>query len=143
MNSKNDTNSDFVDSREIKGIVKLFLRKDGIVEQEWDETNLEIDEHQVMKTQELLGDLVGRKRVRIFVTTKDFSNMTPEGRKVAATKEANKYTIAVAVLIDSLAKKLVFNFFITLNKPILPIKGFTNKEEAIQWLMSMNASTKI
>lgn len=132
-----DIHSEFVDSREIKGIVKLFLRRDGIVEQQWDETNLEIDEHQVMNTKDLLGELVGKKRVRIFVTTQDFSNMTPEGRKVAATKEANEYTIAVAVLIDSLAKKLLFNFFITMNKHILPIKGFTNKEEGIQWLKSM------
>jgi len=132
-----DINSEFIDSREIKGAVKIYLRRDGIVEQEWGESNLEIDGEKIMKAKDLLGEMVGKKRVRIFVTTQDFSNMTPEGRKVAATKEANEYTIAVAVLIDSLAKKLLFNFFITMNKHILPIKGFTNKEEGIRWLKSM------
>ena len=132
-----DINSEFVDSREIKGAVKIYLRRDGIVEQEWGESNLEIDGEKIMKAKDLLGEMVGKKRVRIFVTTQDFSNMTPEGRKMAATKEANEYTIAVAVLIDSLAKKLLFNFFITMNKHILPIKGFTNKEEGIEWLKSM------
>lgn len=132
-----DINSEFIDSREIKGAVKIYLRRDGIVEQEWGESNLEIDGEKIMKAKDLLGEMVGKKRVRIFVTTQDFSNMTPEGRKVAATKEANEYTIAVAVLIDSLAKKLLFNFFITMNKHILPIKGFTNKEEGIEWLKSM------
>ncbi len=133
-----DINSEFIDSREIKGAVKIFLRRDGIVEQEWGESNIEIDGEKIMMAKDLLGEMVGRKRVRIFVTTQDFSNMTPEGRKVAATKEANEYTIAVAVLIDSLAKKLLFNFFLSMNKHILPIKGFTNKEEGIEWLKSMN-----
>lgn len=139
----NIANKQYVDEREIKGMVRLLLREDGIVEEEWDETNLEIGPEQIMQTKELLGDLVGRKRVRIFVTTSDFTGLTPEGRKTAASLEANEYTIASAVLVNTLAKKLLFNAYLSINKPVVPTKGFTSKEEGIRWLMSMKDPSNV
>lgn len=133
----NVANKQYVDVREIKGIVRLLLRQDGIIEEEWDETNLEIGAEQIMQTKELLGEMVGRKRVRIFVTTQDFTGLTPEGRKTAASAEANEYTLAAAVLVNTLAKKLLFNAYLSINKPVVPTKGFTSKEDGIRWLMSM------
>jgi hypothetical protein len=64
---------------------------------------------------------------------KTFTSITPEAREFAASEESQKFTLANAVLIDSLAKRLVFNFFLRINKPPTPTRGFTSRISAEQW----------
>jgi hypothetical protein len=40
----------------------------------------------------------------------------------------------MAFISDSLAKKLLANFFISINKDKVPMKFFKNEKEAIVWL---------
>ena len=42
--------------------------------------------------------------------------------------------IAEAFLLTSLAQKILINFYIRFDKPLVPSKVFTNKEKAIEWL---------
>ena len=39
-----------------------------------------------------------------------------------------------AVVFNSHIAKFVLNTFMTLKKPLIPLKGFTKKEEAVNWL---------
>jgi len=41
-----------------------------------------------------------------------------------------------AVLADSPASRLITDFYISVNKPVTPIKIFTDREEAIRYLQS-------
>ena len=60
----------------------------------------------------------GREEVRVF----------------SASPESHIYTLADAIAYDSLAHKLIGNFYIKHNKPSVPTKIFPTKEEAIAWL---------
>lgn len=57
------------------------------------------------------------------------------GRKFLAGKEVKEKTIARAVVVNSVLKKLFANFFNDLNKPEVPTRVFTDYDEAYAWLM--------
>lgn len=57
-------------------------------------------------------------------------------RDFSASASENKYTIADALVISSHAHKMVTDFYLKKNKPIKPTKVFTNRDEAIKWLLS-------
>lgn len=60
-------------------------------------------------------------------------SMTTEGRAYAAENGKN-YFIAAAIISDSLAVRLVVNFFNTFHKQLVPFKMFKNEEDAREWL---------
>lgn len=60
-------------------------------------------------------------------------SMTPDARTFAA-ENGHNYFIAAAIISDSLAVRLVVNFFNTFYKQIVPFKMFADKESAKQWL---------
>jgi hypothetical protein len=61
-------------------------------------------------------------------------DITPEARKVAASKREAPLVVANAVLTNNIALKLTSNLFIIINKPHFPVKVFTDKDKAIHWL---------
>jgi hypothetical protein len=64
-----------------------------------------------------------------------FSIPDHEARAYASTKESALYRSAEALVIYSLAQKLVANFYLRFNKPIVPTRFFQDEEEAIKWLL--------
>jgi len=52
--------------------------------------------------------------------------------------EYSKIRIAEAFLINSLANRLIVNFYIKFNRPPNPTKVFNNLESALEWLRSQN-----
>ncbi len=44
---------------------------------------------------------------------------------------------ATAVVVDTLAYKLIANFYLKFNKPKRPYKVFSKEEEAIKWLKTI------
>lgn len=57
-----------------------------------------------------------------------------EFRKESATDRTN--TRAVALLVNSAITKIMVNIFMKFNKPKYPTRMFTNREEAIEWLLT-------
>ncbi len=55
-------------------------------------------------------------------------------RKYLATDEANQGIIAGAVLVSSHVMKVLANFYLNINKPNVPAKLFTDRENAISWV---------
>lgn len=64
----------------------------------------------------------------------EFIQVGDDARKYAAGEDSNKYTIADAFVINSIALKLVGNFYIRYNKPVRPTRIFNNEEDALVWL---------
>lgn len=60
-------------------------------------------------------------------------SMTPEARTYAAEKGKN-YFIAAAIISDSLAVRIVVNFFNSFYQQIVPFKMFPDEESAKKWL---------
>jgi hypothetical protein len=60
--------------------------------------------------------------------------ISKEAREYFACKEACEKIIKGAVIVDSGFSRILGNIFLTIDKPAVPSKMFTNKEEAIKWL---------
>ena len=88
---------------------------------------------------EAIGKLGEGKKYPVFIDCEEFSSVDKEVRVFSASPESNIYTLAEAIAYDSLAHKLISNFYIKYNKPSVPTKIFSNKEEAIAWLKTFKA----
>lgn len=107
---------------------------DGIAEIIW-RSGLEMVEQEHLKSlKEELGHLNHGLPVGVYISTLDFLNTTDEAKQYGASEEASEFTLANAVLIDNLGKRILFNFFVRFNKPVRPTKGFSTREKAFEWL---------
>lgn len=64
----------------------------------------------------------------------EFSTFSKEAREYSANPANEIVANAIAYIIDNLGHRVVINFFVKINKPIKPIKTFSNEEDAINWL---------
>ena len=74
----------------------------------------------------------------VLVDIRQSSGASKEARKYFGSDEVAVVQSAVALLVDSGLSKLLGNFFVGLNKPIFPLKLFTNEQEALNWLKSIS-----
>ena len=51
-------------------------------------------------------------------------------------KEGSSLVKAVAVLTDSPVTKIMLNFYLTISRPLIPTKMFTNETQALEFLKS-------
>lgn len=65
---------------------------------------------------------------------RDIKSMDREARRFFAGPECAKAESAAALVIGSPITKAIGNFFLGLNKPIIPTRLFTNEADAIVWL---------
>lgn len=61
-------------------------------------------------------------------------NVDKEVRDFGTTKESASNTTANAIVSDSLAHRILGNFFIQVQRPAVPTRMFKKEEEAIEWL---------
>jgi hypothetical protein len=60
----------------------------------------------------------------------------------AADKETRKYTAIEGIkgitmgafVVKNTIEKIIYNFFFSIEKPVIPTKAFTNEEDAIEWI---------
>jgi hypothetical protein len=120
---------------------RCVLYHNGIIEIIWD-ANLELIEvHHLVHAQNSIKNLGEGNKMPIYMTFHEFLTVSNEGKEFASSPEGVKFTLANALLIDSLPKKILFNFFVKFNKPIAPTKGFTTKEDAFNWLLLKSNET--
>ncbi len=111
----------------------IFLRGDGIIELRANDHHIyQIDD--VKENVKAFGELTGNKKAPVLIIGGSFSSLDDQTREFMATEESLKYSKAEAFLITSLAQKILINFYIKFNKPLVPTRVFTDKEEAIEWL---------
>lgn len=128
-----------ISKKEIPNIVSAELTSDHIIEVRWNSIIDEIEKHHLIELKNIIQELGSGKKMLVYVDTYNFMSITPEARQYASSNESSEFTLANAVLIDSLAKKLLFNFFMNISKPAVPTKGFNSKTEAISWLKSQSS----
>lgn len=123
-----------ISRKEIPNIVSAELTSENIIEVKWNSTIDEIDKQHLVELKNIIQEIGLGKKMLVYVDTYNFMAITPEARQYASSPESSDFTLANAVLIDSLAKKLLFNFFMNISKPVVPTRGFNTKSEAINWL---------
>ncbi len=103
-------------------------------------SEIDLEESKLMQQQsQLLTE--GKKFVALIdARTKVF--VTKESREWGSTAEAQKNMIAQAILINSLANRLVGNFIIKFHKPVAKTALFTDETSALKWLRTQLSNAK-
>jgi len=68
---------------------------------------------------------------------------TKEARDYLASKKGSERVIAAALIVDSMLTATLANFFMRVSKPLVTTKLFTEEEEAIRWLKTVNKNNAI
>jgi hypothetical protein len=105
------------------GILNIFMKPQKVLKQS--------DGEDIVKG---LAEMGNGKKFLLLFTAGDDTSVSTEARYYASTPEANKYTIASAFVVKSIAQKLLGNAYVTFNKPITPTRIFTDENEAVKWL---------
>lgn len=66
----------------------------------------------------------------------EHASVDSESRSFMATPEAMRCSIADAIVVKSMAQRIIGNFYIKFDKPDKPVRLFNNIEEAEKWLFS-------
>ncbi len=98
-------------------------------------------EHAI-ENHKIIAELAGGIRRPFLIDMTDVKAMSHAARDYYAGPEPPKAITAVAILTTSSIGKMVANLFLSLTKPVLPTKMFTDFEEAKNWLMQFVQADK-
>jgi len=79
-------------------------------------------------------DLSEGKEYVVLVSSGHLASVSKAAREVIASKEFVGNTLAKALLVESLGHRITGNFYLSVNKPFLKTRIFTDREEALKWL---------
>lgn len=74
----------------------------------------------------------------VLVEPGHYTDLSKEAREFSEKPESNAMTFATAVIIRSLAQRIIINFMINFIKHgSMKMKMFENKEQAVEWLLTL------
>jgi len=110
----------------------IILREDGILElHTHDDHVYEVSD--VIENVEAFGKLTNHQGSPVVIIGGSFTSTSSEARKFMASAESLKYSKCEAFVLNSLPQRILINFYIRIDKPLVPTKVFKTKEEAILW----------
>lgn len=78
----------------------------------------------------------GKTKYKILVEPGRYTSISKEAREFSTIPERNNMTAASAVVVHSLAHRILINFIINLTqKQNMRMRMFDSKEKAIEWLL--------
>lgn len=120
---------------------KLSFNENTLLTEMFD--NLEIDLNDVNENYEASVKLTRDKNFLSLVIAAPFTTLTKEAREAANREFMYKNTVAQAIIVQSIANRIMGNFLIKFYRPFCPSKLFKSKEEAVTWLSEKwNEQTK-
>ena len=85
-----------------------------------------------------------KNKFLILVESGHDSTLTKEAREFSSLPETNAMTEATAVVVKSLAERIIINFIINVtNRQAMKIRLFDNKDKAINWLLSLKQNADL
>ena len=80
----------------------------------------------------------GVHKLKVLVEPGRYTEISKEAREFSAQPESNEMTMASAVVVKSLAHRIMINFIINFTRQgAMKMKMFDSKEKAIDWLLSL------
>ncbi len=80
----------------------------------------------------------GKNKMRVLTEPGRYSTATKEAREFSTKPETNKMTLGSAVIVKSLAHRIVINFIISFaRQQNVHMRMFENKDKAIEWLLAL------
>jgi hypothetical protein len=86
---------------------------------------------------EIIGErheFTNHKPVVVLVYNQGVVRMDKRAREYLSSGDGVKGIIAAAIVVGSPFTSFMANFFVSVNKPKMPAKVFSNEEEALKWL---------
>ncbi len=112
---------------------EVMLRSDGIIHF-YVKANVTLTGNDAKEMVKATGEIGNNKKFPILISSGKYGMADVDAREYAASPDGNKYTIAGALVVKSLAQKLLGNAYIKVNKPTTPTALFNDEEKAIEWL---------
>lgn len=94
----------------------------------------------IKELEELLGfanNLTNFQKRYTIVDTRTIFNSSHDISNFYAKSDNNKYRYADAFIVNSLAMRLLVNFYIRFHKPKIPTRLFNDEQSAINWINSL------
>ena len=118
----------------ITGKGQVHLYSSGIMHQTYEKgVNLNyqdsLDEFEIYK-----DGYCNEKHRPILVDLENVKTVSKESRGIYSSKETVKFFTAAALLVGNPVSRIMGNFYLGINKAAMPVRMFTNKDEAISWL---------
>jgi hypothetical protein len=98
------------------------------------QSNIELDANDAIEIRSNFLSLSNGKKWGVLVDAENFFSTTSEFRQLSASKEYTDLRLALAIVTNSMATKIIGNFFIKVNKPASPTKLFSDEKQAFEWL---------
>lgn len=120
----------------IKEIFKLQLIDQHTIAVNIDsDTEFELEDAKRVHT--AIQEEVNERKLYHLILFGDRTVPTREARQFCMSKEGSVNKLAEAIVASSLAQKMVFDFMINVERPIVRTKLFTSEIEALAWLQSL------
>jgi len=112
---------------------KITLSTDGIIHQEYnDNIDLTLEDSRIeMKVYE---DLCQEKKRPVLINIQNVKTVQRESRQFYASEEPALYISAAALIVGNPVSQIMANFFLGVNKTVMPVKLFTDPVKAAKWL---------
>ena len=113
----------------------LIKRTDGIIELRCGDA-VNYTTKMVMENHAVLKEFAGSQKALVLTFAGQYTLVSANARSYTAKGPHKDYVAAEAFLINSLPQKLLGNFFLKVNKPVVPANVFliADQAKAEQWL---------
>ncbi len=109
------------------------LIEEGILRvQILDNSEIDLEESKIM--QKISLQITEDKKFVTLVDARVRVVVSKESREWGSSSEGQKNMLAQAIIVDSMANRLIGNFIIQFHKPIAITKLFSDETSAIEWL---------
>lgn len=99
-------------------------------------SNMDVMLEDVQEMVNTAGELGNGKKFKNLIVAGPYSSMSTEATQFMKTPEAHLYTRSEAVVVSSLAQRIVGNFYLAIVTKRRPSRLFNSVEKALEWLNS-------
>jgi len=94
-----------------------------------------IDYYDALDNSLVIRSLSENKKILKLIDARCKWSIDKKAKQFIAKKEIAEKTIARAILVNTLVKKILLSFYLVLNKSKVPVKTFTDYNAAYNWLL--------
>lgn len=127
-----------MDGKKLENDFIKYWIEDGILYSEFI-TQTDVDIEKIKAVIDLRAEISdGEKQYWCY----DFNRIKSYNKEARdfADKNGQQYLHACAVVFNSHIAKFTLNAYMKLKNPLIPLKGFTKKEEAVKWLNELKGN---
>ena len=98
--------------------------------------NAEVSLEDAMENSKVVNGFYVNEKFPLLIDARGIKSISREARSFFTTNGRETSTMAFGIIIDSAVSKVVGNFFLGINKPVIPTKLFLNEKAAVEWLLN-------